>query len=144
MNYPENATKWLPGDLVLHDADAKETKMLMIVVGVSADQEMVTTIYLKDVPEPTMGKKDISNLPKVELWTNTYRCLHDPSQFKNVHRPAIRKPTEYECLVAGGHCWRDADTNVMGCTLKRTCIHCGKTQDGHLRSDILWIDRLKT
>mgnify|MGYP001597968412 CR=1 FL=1 len=33
MNYDANTTQWKPGDLVLHDCDAKNATMLMRVVG---------------------------------------------------------------------------------------------------------------
>ena len=37
MNYEPNTVKWKPGDLVLHDADAKEWRVMMRVVNYAVD-----------------------------------------------------------------------------------------------------------
>lgn len=45
MNYEANTTKWKKGDIVIHDADAKEERMLMVVIGYTRDG-LVKTEYI--------------------------------------------------------------------------------------------------
>lgn len=45
MNYEPNTIRWQPGDLVIHDADAKNRHMLMVVLGHDSRGD-VQTIYL--------------------------------------------------------------------------------------------------
>ena len=67
MIYQKNKTYWRKGDTVIHDADAKESKMLMIVTNV-LDCGCIQTRY---------HDRSISK----ELFYNKKEALHDPSRF---------------------------------------------------------------
>lgn len=67
MNYPENTTRWKPGDLVIHDADAKESRMLMRVTGYSKTNGLCITRYL----DPERRK----------IYENDIKYLLDPAPF---------------------------------------------------------------
>jgi len=45
MNYEANKTEWKPGDIVIHDADSKDHKMLMVILSVN-DSGMAKSKYL--------------------------------------------------------------------------------------------------
>jgi hypothetical protein len=81
--YPDNRIKWTEGDIVIHRADAKEVKMLMMVVRTNkmgeSNWRMISTIYLKDVPKP----RDLPNMhnKKIEVWMNDFTALLDPHDF---------------------------------------------------------------
>lgn len=69
MIYEPNTVDWQPGDIVIHDSDAKEPKMLMRVIAVTVDKmgiEMIDTEYIRDT------NKRCSNLKEY---------LHDPDRF---------------------------------------------------------------
>lgn len=70
MNYEANTTQWKPGDLVLHDADAKEMAMLMKVRAIRPDG-FVKTRYI----HPAYGKST------QKVYVNDMACLHDPARF---------------------------------------------------------------
>lgn len=67
MNYAPNERQWFPGDLVLHDADAKRAEMLMLVVFVTRGG-LVRTRYL-DYRQPRT------------VYENRIAVLHDPARF---------------------------------------------------------------
>lgn len=71
MNYEPNTTHWKKGDLVIHDADSKEPKMLMVVVGYTRDgyckTEYVNRQYHKG---------------HITGWENRLAVLHDPMRFR--------------------------------------------------------------
>jgi hypothetical protein len=73
MNYEPNAIKWKPGDLVLHDADEKSEKMLMVVLGYRCDGYICETVYLRP------GSRD--SVTKRQVWSNGIWLLHDPARF---------------------------------------------------------------
>jgi hypothetical protein len=68
VNYAPNTIHWRAGDVVIHDADAKEPRMLMRVIGFTRDG-LVKTQY---VDGETWGAKVYENKPQI---------LHDPKQF---------------------------------------------------------------
>ena len=68
MNYPENTTYWQIGAIVLHDADAKEPRMFMQVIGYTKDG-CAKTRYIDTTRN---GKK---------IWTNEMQYLHAPEEF---------------------------------------------------------------
>lgn len=70
MNYEPNTIRWGKGDFVLHDADAKEPKMLMRVTGCD-DDGCVRTRYVY----PREGR----NMRQV--YRNDTKYLHDPKQW---------------------------------------------------------------
>lgn len=72
MNYEPNTTKWGKGDIVIHDADAKEPKMLMTVVGMTKEG-LVKTVYTNTLMRRT-------------VYLNPREVLHDPSRFGLNHR----------------------------------------------------------
>lgn len=67
MNYEPNLIKWTKDSIVIHDADAKEPKMLMRVTGFTRDG-MVKTKYINPA------------LPRRE-YRNSMTYLHDPARF---------------------------------------------------------------
>ncbi len=70
MNYAPNTEHWKKGDFVLHDADAKEARCLMIVTGYTHDG-LCKTKYV----EPDKPRK---------VYTNPVAVLHDPRRFPKV------------------------------------------------------------
>lgn len=68
MNYEPNTRKWEPGELVLHDADAKTVEMLMVVIDYNRDGT-VRTRYRN----PAVSNR--------QIWVNDLRVLHDPARF---------------------------------------------------------------
>lgn len=70
VNYAPNTEHWKKGDFVLHDADAKEARCLMIVTGYTRDG-LCKTKYV----EPDKPRK---------VYTNPVAMLHDPRRFPKV------------------------------------------------------------
>lgn len=68
MNYGKNTVDWDVGDLVLHDADEKNTQMLMRVVEVKREDGLIKTIYVN-----RKGSKP--------HYLNRKEVLHDPAIF---------------------------------------------------------------
>lgn len=68
MNYEPNTTHWHKGDIVLHDSDAKEPKMLMRVIGYTRDG-LCKTQYI-----------DRSRHTR-QIYKNELRYLHDAARF---------------------------------------------------------------
>lgn len=70
MNYPPNTRLWSRGDFVLHDADAKTARMIMVVEGVDPQQpdDHIVTRYA----DPAIDKM---------IYVNHYEALHDPRIF---------------------------------------------------------------
>jgi hypothetical protein len=75
MNYAANTRRWLPGDLVLHDADAKRAEMLMRVVGYQEDGRCVTVYAAANEMNAESRHK------KPRRWVNDVSRLHDPGRF---------------------------------------------------------------
>lgn len=71
MNYTPNTRRWQVGDIVIHDADAKNAKMLMRVIGYDAVTGECITAYL--YPKYILGMD--------KPCTNDIRYLHDPAKF---------------------------------------------------------------
>lgn len=69
MNYPPNIVQWKKGDLVIHDADAKRSDMLMKVIGFTKDG-LVKTQYVDRIKHRRF------------VWKNPMAVLHDPRRFK--------------------------------------------------------------
>jgi hypothetical protein len=67
MNYEPNTTQWQKGDIVIHDADAKEACMLMRVIGYTRDGLCKT--------------KYVDKSRKRTVWKNGIEFLHDPARF---------------------------------------------------------------
>lgn len=67
MNYEPNTTKWKIGDIVIHDADAKNERMLMRVVGYEDNGKLITKYINFESGEP--------------MYTNRIDVLHDPARF---------------------------------------------------------------
>ena len=70
MIYEANTIKWKCGDLVIHDADAKNSSMLMRVIGYGKEG-LCHTRYA--------GPRR-SNLDTREIWKNELKYLHDPAR----------------------------------------------------------------
>jgi len=71
MNYAANTTRWKPGDLVIHDCDAKSSEMLMRVVGYDKSSGECITVYDRDRHSHSRSKR----------WHNDIKFLHDPERF---------------------------------------------------------------
>lgn len=72
LNYEPNTIRWMPGDLVLHDADKKSREMLMEVIGYDAKTGECKTRYV--TPEAF-------GWPKRRVYRNSLKVLHDPGRF---------------------------------------------------------------
>ncbi len=96
--YPPNTKDWKPGDIVIHDADAKERRMLMRVTDVLPDGAILSR-YIS--PGKGNGKK---------LWLNDKKYLHDPSLFPKLQGTCAMSATRefaealvgYERLIIDG------------------------------------------
>jgi hypothetical protein len=71
MNYTPNTRRWQPGDIVLHDADAKRVEMLMVVIGYHRKTGECITRYRKVGYIQGMS----------ETYRNESKYLHDPALF---------------------------------------------------------------
>ena len=101
MNDPENTTKWKVGDIVIHDADAKNSKMLMVVTGFLMNDRVVTKYISKDLK--TKYKKN-------NRWFNPNKVLHDPHNYE-------------ECLVfcgCGDELKSEKDLSTKTCWICRS------------------------
>lgn len=67
MNYEANTNHWVKGHIVIHDADAKEPRMLMRVIGYTRDG-LCKTQYC-------------SRWLRRTVWKNEIKFLHDPARF---------------------------------------------------------------
>lgn len=67
MNYEANTITWLKGDIVIHDMDAKEPKMLMKVIGYSRDGLCKTQYVNKE--------------RRQRIMLNEIKYLHEPERF---------------------------------------------------------------
>ena len=63
-----NQTNWALGDVVIHDADAKQPAMLMVVIGVRKHDDHVYTRYVHGHVEK-------------QVYCNHRELLHDPARF---------------------------------------------------------------
>ncbi len=86
MNYEPNATHWQPGDLVVHDADAKEPRMLMKVIGYRKDGLCRTEYIDADVKQKWKRARS-------GALVNELRALHDPRRFGIEMPVAQEEPT---------------------------------------------------
>lgn len=66
-----NTPQWKPGDLVIHDSDAKRADMLMIVLGQDATGAFRTR-YAFPWAQPRPWRR--------KVWRNTMEWLHDPAR----------------------------------------------------------------
>ena len=67
-----NRVEWKTGDYVVHDSDAKQTDMLMIVIGRSRAGGFRTR-YVFPFGLPRSWRR--------RVWLNTIEALHDPRRF---------------------------------------------------------------
>lgn len=74
MNYPANTTRWQPGDLVIHEADAKTVDMLRQVIGYTPEG-LCRTVYLNS---RRWGRA---------VYEDEIGVLHDPAQFEIDTKP---------------------------------------------------------
>lgn len=71
MIYEPNTRDWQPGDIVIHDVDAKIPEMLMCVVKYRPRKKVYVTVYLHpDYMQSMRG-----------TFENERRFLHDPARF---------------------------------------------------------------
>lgn len=76
MNYAPNTRHWNPGDVVIHDADAKDISCLMFVESYTRKGEAVTRYIYPH--SPALAKK---------RYTNPVAYLHDPALFPKIEVP---------------------------------------------------------
>lgn len=90
MNYEPNTIDWQIGDLVLHDADAKEPRMLMVVVGETDIPHQYMTIYVgqddKQRREIMRATARINAPDAAIIWYNDKKYLHAPWVFIDKER----------------------------------------------------------
>ena len=82
MNYEPNTVDWKPGDIVIHDDDAKRPEMLMILtanLGKGGRPATKSALLLPPIEtrylnpnQPMTGKK---------IYYNDKKYLHDPARF---------------------------------------------------------------
>lgn len=87
MNYQANTIHWRPGDLVLHDADAKTPEMLMVVLGYDRVTGECRTKYVK--PDAMY-----EGCPGKRVYRNWIESLHDPGRFGIPVPNSVVKPEE--------------------------------------------------
>lgn len=73
MNDRPNTKRWNPGDLVIHDLDAKQPRMLMRVLGYRSSDDFCHTEYVDAELKAEWGAGERSQL------FNVLACLHDPA-----------------------------------------------------------------
>ena len=93
MNYEANTIEWKPGDIVIHDADSKDHKMLMVIISVD-DTGMAKSKYLNiDEIVPTCIIRKYGSFRHIpgrllkeyrEIYNNDMKYLHDPAGFNIV------------------------------------------------------------
>lgn len=79
MNYEPNTITWQKGDLVLHDCDAKQPKMLMKVIGYTREGKCKTQYLFRD-KRRTVWKNEIKYLHSPEQWFQKYHEWGNYSQ----------------------------------------------------------------
>lgn len=85
MNYTPNAIQWRKGDIVIHDADAKQPHMLMRVTGYDRDG-----LVISEYVDRTHRRK---------TYRNELRFLHDPALFGIDAAPALEQPSSARATV---------------------------------------------
>lgn len=99
MNHQANATDWQPGDLVIHDGDAKRADMLMIVLSrikSGKNAGVYRTRYLNTDGSPS--RSSMHEYRKT-VWKNCAASLHDPRRF-DIYVPDRGAP------IPSGFNWR--------------------------------------
>ncbi|HEY3363889.1 MAG TPA: hypothetical protein VGK74_02400 [Symbiobacteriaceae bacterium] len=72
LNYEPNTVQWPPGAPVIHDADAKESAMLMVVMGYTEDGKCRTRYINRYNGSMRLTPKE---------WHNPLCAVHDPKRF---------------------------------------------------------------
>ncbi|MDB5910625.1 MAG: hypothetical protein JWP34_4739 [Massilia sp.] len=81
MIHAPNTIEWRPGDLVLHDDDAKRPDMLMVVLGrikTGPNKGKYRTRYHNTNGS---GSRAPMHQYRRTIWTNDIGRLHDPRRF---------------------------------------------------------------
>lgn len=76
-NYEPNTVPWPIWSLVIHDCDAKESRMLMRVLSAPDGNAQVETEYA----DPQLQRKFKRSLRKDQRQLCTLSYLHDPGRF---------------------------------------------------------------
>jgi hypothetical protein len=74
--YEPNTIEWNIGDLVIHDADAKQARLLMRVIAKNLDEKGEIVLITEYIGEDMREKYKRHN-----HWPNHIRSLHDPKKF---------------------------------------------------------------
>lgn len=72
MNYEPNTVSWARGDIVIHDADAKEPHMLMKIIGFTR-KELAKCQYVDRNKKRTVYANDLMYLHAPEIFGLNYR-----------------------------------------------------------------------
>jgi hypothetical protein len=91
-HYEPNTTEWQPGDLVIHDDDAKRPDMLMVVLG-RTRAGIYRTRYAFPDQQPKSWRK--------KIWRNTEESLHDPRRFGITLRGDLAAPLNVNAVEKG-------------------------------------------
>ena len=92
MIHEANTTEWQVGDIVVHDVDSKDHKMLMVIIGekMEGTTRILRTQYLNPmeiVPNCIKRAYIGKEIPKrkisryYNIWLNEIKYLHDPAIF---------------------------------------------------------------
>lgn len=73
LPYVPNSKHWQRGNIVIHESDAKEPYMLMVVLGYE-ELDDGKVVYLTQYLNPLHSG--------AEIWRNSIRNLHDPARFE--------------------------------------------------------------
>ena len=73
MNYKPNTIDWKVGDIVIHDADAKKPRMLMLVIRVQKNGLIVTEYIDENIRRLCLFLQT--------KYKNDKKFLHDPKIF---------------------------------------------------------------
>ncbi|MGB1285845.1 MAG: hypothetical protein ACPG7F_04865 [Aggregatilineales bacterium] len=95
MNYEPNTNHWQKGAIVIHDADAKEPRMLMQVIGYTRGG-LCKTQYLFREHRRTVWKNRIAVLHCPEQW------IHGASEWQNQYQSNLK---EYQANFINVRLW---------------------------------------
>lgn len=133
MNYEANTENWGVGEIVIHDADAKEPRMLMVVIGRDAKTKEIRTQYLLTSEH---GRK---------VWKNDPKYLHDPKRFglacdwKNFSRKQLKAAQQQFERMRIWNYW-----HKPGCVVKNNVFESVVTRPAYLSQSgraQLWFER---
>lgn len=85
--YKDNDRDWIVGDIVIHKADAKQTFMLMVVIGIQKNRRIQTRYIMPGLIWNQHRNVAFKSMPKHardhygKMWRNSKTELLDPADF---------------------------------------------------------------